>query len=296
MKEIRLVILVILTGFLNSSCRELVQDEFPEFENSVTVNTIIAAGDSVKVYLAYTDELNENPLETIENADVTMYNQAGDDIAFTHSGNGEYLSDYIAQVNDSLHLTVFVPGKDVVNSFCVVPQPIEIHDADVEPFGWVDEEGVVSPLVHIKIKNDPNKEMYGVVYASIYFKTLCYFESPDYYEDPYYLDTCYRLAEGYKAIGTIDNINESGEFLERELGIIRGSSYPHDMISLAFQVKLRTVDYNYYTYLNSIGAYEVGRYPNFSNTYVMPVNLYSNIQDAYGIMCSYSEYETDTIF
>ncbi|MFP4663255.1 MAG: DUF4249 domain-containing protein [Bacteroidales bacterium] len=262
------------------------QDEFPEFENAVTVNTIIAAGDSVKVYLAYTDELNENPLETIENADVTMYNQAGDDIAFTHHGNGEYLSDYIAQANDSLNLTVAVPGEEIVTSSCVVPQPIEIHDASVEPFGWVDEEGQSCPLLRIKLKNDPNKDMYGVVYAKVYVER----HPPQY--DPYYY-----TEQGYTQIGTINNINESGEFLEKELGIIRGSSYyPHDMISMAFQVKLRTVDYNYYTYLNSIGAYEVGRYPDFSNTYVMPVNLYSNIDDGYGIMCSYSEYETDTIF
>ncbi|MFP4664445.1 MAG: DUF4249 family protein, partial [Bacteroidales bacterium] len=274
LKIVLLAVVPLVTGILFSSCRELVQDEFPEFENTVTVNTIIAAGDSVKVYLAYTDELNENPLETIENADVTMYNQAGDDIAFTHHGNGEYLSDYIAQANDSLNLTVAVPGEEIVTSSCVVPQPIEIYDSSVEPFGWVDEEGEASPLVHIKVKNDHNRDIYGVVYARIYFETPCYLESPDYYEDPYYLDTCYRLAEDYKAIGTIDNINETVDFLEKEFGLLR-SYYSSDMISMAFQVKLRTVDYNYYTYLNSIGAYEIGRYPDFSNTYVMPVNLYS---------------------
>ncbi|MDA3798464.1 MAG: DUF4249 family protein [Kiritimatiellae bacterium] len=288
-------IILIALGILLSSCRELVQDEFPEFENTVTVNTIIAAGDSVKVYLAYTDELNENPLETIENAEITMSNQNWDNISFTHQGDGMFISDYIAQINDSLHLTVSVPGEDVVTSSCVVPQPIEIQYANVEPYGWVDDEGVASPLVHVKIKNDPNREMYGVVYARIYFKTPCYVESPDYYEDPYYLDTCYSLAEDYEVIGTIDNINETGEFLEKEFGRIR-STYYSSMISMAFQVKLRTVDYNYYTYLSSIGAYEVGRNPNFTNTYIMPVNLYSNIEYGYGIMCSYSEYETDTIF
>jgi hypothetical protein len=263
-----------------------VQDEFPEFENTVTVNTIIAAGDSVKVYLAYTDELNEKPLETIENAEITMSNQNWDNISFTHQGDGMYISDYIAQVNDSLHLTVSVPGEDVATSSCVVPQPIEIQYADVDPYGWVDEEGVVSPLVHIKIKNDPNKEMYGVVYARIYVER----DPPQY--DPYYF-----TSQDYRPIGKIDNINNQSQFLEKDLGIIRSSSYyPGDMTSIAFQVKLRTVEYNYYTYLNSIGAYEVGRNPNFTNTYIMPVNLFSNLENGYGIMCSYSEYETDTIF
>jgi hypothetical protein len=53
-----------------TACRKLVQDEFPEFENKITVNTLIGAGDTVRLYLAYTDELNENPLEIIENADI----------------------------------------------------------------------------------------------------------------------------------------------------------------------------------------------------------------------------------
>ena len=206
----KIYIIIAFLGVLFSSCRELVQDEFPEFANKVTVNTIISAGDSVRIYLAYTDELNENPLETIDNADVTMYDQTGALIDFTYLGNGEYISGYIAREKDSFNLSVAVPDKDFVTSTCVVPQSIEIADADVEPYGWVDEEGIASPLVHVKIKNDINKAIYGVVYARIYFEVP---SGPT--------TTGYIIAQDFRPIGTIDNINEYGEFIEQELGIIR---------------------------------------------------------------------------
>jgi len=252
-----------------TACRKLVQDEFPEFENKITVNTLIGAGDTVRLYLAYTDELNENPLETIGNADIIMNNQNHDQINFTHIGNGEYISDYIAKENDSLSLEVIVADKDIVTSSCVVPKSTEIIDADIDPYGWVDEEGVASPLVNIKIKNNPSKAIYGVVYAKTY--------------------------KVYKPIGIIDNINEYGDIIEKEIGIV-STGYSSSMNSMTFQLIFRTVDYNYYTYLNSIGAYEVGRNPNFTNSFIIPSNLYSNIKGGYGVMGSYSEFETDTIF
>jgi len=65
--DIKLIaVAVMLIGILFSSWCELVQDEFPEFENRVTINTIIASGDYVKVYLAYKDELNETRLKPSE--------------------------------------------------------------------------------------------------------------------------------------------------------------------------------------------------------------------------------------
>lgn len=103
------------------------------------------------------------------------------------------------------------------------------------------------------------------------------------------------MAEDYKPIGIIDNVNEYGDFIEKKTGIVRTSN-SSAMISMAFQLIFRTVDYNYYTYLKSIGAYEVGRNPNFTNSFIMPSNLYSNIKGGYGVMGSYSEFETDTIF
>lgn len=282
MREI--IIIIVLIGLLNSSCRKLVQDEFPEFENKITVNTLIGAGDTVRLYLAYTDELNENPLETIGNADIIMNNQYNDQINFTHIGNGEYISDYIAQEKDSLSLEVAVADKDIVTSSCVVPKSTEIIDADVAPYGWVDEDGLASPLVNIKIENNPSKAIYGVVYAKIYFEEP---SGPN--------STWYIVAEDYKPISIFDNVNEYGDFIEKKIGIVR-TRKSSAMISMAFQLIFRTVDYNYYTYIKSIGAYEVTRNPDFTNSFIMPSNLYSNIKGGYGIMGSYSESETDTIF
>ncbi|MDD4218386.1 MAG: DUF4249 family protein [Bacteroidales bacterium] len=285
---------IIFLCLLCSSCRELVQDEFPDFENTVTVNTLIGAGDTVKVYLAYTDELNGNPLEIIENAVISMSNQNLESIIFTHQGKGLYVSNFVAQVSDTFNLSVIVPGEDVVTSSCVVPEPIEIIDADLDPYGCVNDEGVAIPLAYVKIRNNFDNAFYGVVYFKSYVK------EPRISEDlnnpgSYTVDTVYVLNSDYKAIGTIDNINELGEFLEKEIEVFKLFD-SNRIISVAFQVKLRTVDYNYYSYINSIGAYEASRYPNFSSSYIVPSNLFSNIENGYGIMGAFSEFETDTIF
>ncbi|MDD2635997.1 MAG: hypothetical protein PHW82_10910, partial [Bacteroidales bacterium] len=211
---------IIFLCLLCSSCRELVQDEFPDFENTVNVNTLIGAGDTVKVYLAYTDELNGNPLKIIENAVISMSNQNLENINFTHQGKGLYVSNFVAQVSDTFNLSVIVPGEDVVTSSCVVPEPIEIIDADLDPYGCVNDEGVAIPLAYVKIRNNFDNAFYGVVYFKSYVK------EPRISEDlnnpgSYTVDTVYVLNSDYKAIGTIDNINELGEFLEKEIEVFK---------------------------------------------------------------------------
>lgn len=289
------IYIILILSVLFTSCRELVQDEFPPYENRVTVNTIISAGDTIKVYIAYTEELNENPLTVIDNAIIKMHNQHLDDIHFIHQENGLYISDYIANVNDTLNLTITVPNKDAVTSSCVVPKPIAVHYADVDPYKWVDDEGIASPLASVKIKNEINNQILGVVYARIYSKEKKYTLDTTASELDYFADTIYRLDQDYIPIGTIDNINNTKEYLEYDFGVMK-DYHSSSTMGFAFQIKLRTVDHNYYTYLNSIGAYEVGRHPDFSNSFIVPTNIYSNIENGTGIMCSYSEFETDTIF
>lgn len=289
------IIHFIILCFSISSCRELVQDEFSQFEIIVTANTLISAGDSVKISLSYTDELNENPLESIENADIKMTTQNHSDISVIHQGGGVYISDYIAQPKDTVNLTVLIPHKDVVSSTCVVPEAIDIFDADVDPYGSIDDEGTAASLAYVKVKNRFDIPIYGVVYIRTYTDELRYSIDLDNPEATYSIDTVCVMQEDYKVIGTIDNINNYGEFLEKELKVTR-EFYSSNTISFAFQLKLRTVDYNYYTYINSIGAYEVGRNPDFTNSFIAPINIYTNIENGYGIMGAYSEFETDTIF
>lgn len=280
MKQI--IVVIFILGTIFSSCRKLVQDEFPVFDKEITVNSIISADDSVKLHLSYTAELNQTPLETIGDADITMINQNDECIYFTYQGNGVYSSEYIARENDSLTLTVVVSGKDTAKSSCVVPKSIPIMDVKIDSYGWINDEGDASPLAHIKVKNNLTKSIYGVVYARMYV------------ENSWNPNTI-QLDNDYKPIGTFDNNNNNNEYIRQSFGIIK-TSLSGSNTSQAYQILIRSVDYNYYTYINTLKANEFSKYIDFTNSFIVPTNIYSNIENGYGIMCSYSQSETDTIF
>ena len=55
------------------SCRELVNDEFPDFTSVPTVNSILVAGEPAIIQVSIAGKLDTNKIVLVNNAEVLLY-------------------------------------------------------------------------------------------------------------------------------------------------------------------------------------------------------------------------------
>lgn len=279
MKRYLLKFYIILIISFNSSCRELVQDEFTEFNNIITVNSIIKANDTINLYVSLTDELNNHQLQSVDNAEIKMYNQDSILIIFFHTENGLYISDYVAQENDRYDLKIEVPNFGVVSSNCIVPEFEKLYNVNLNGYAWINDEGRINPEVSFSVLNNQSiDKYYEAIIKSFRRNSLT--------------DTVYYLYNEF-SIGLFDNILENNDTINKKIKFQRGWD---ESELYSFQLILRSVDYNYFQYANSYYRYQETRFPSFSNTSIIPINLYSNITDGYGIMGTYFQCESNILY
>ena len=260
-------IIIIGLILLCSSCRELVQDEFDSFENKICVNSILSTDKPVNIHLSTTDELNDCALAYLEDAVIEMYNQDSIFLNFTYSGDGQYSSDYSVKEGDVFNLKI-KNANESIGSSCEIPEHAEILDFYVNKNAWVDETGHLQPEAHFTIKNQTGESQFYEAYVIIYDSTASYVE------------------EEYPIL-YFDNEGESENTITKDVKIeMQSFSYPP--IAYKYELIIKSLDRNFYEYINSIEDYLPGRYPNFSSISIVPLNLYSNIENGYGIFCGYS--------
>ncbi len=67
-------------------------------------------------------------------------------------------------------------------------------------------------------------------------------------------------------------------------------------LEYAYVLELRTISVEYYQYMQSLKLYEDGRFPAFDIGSTAPYNLYSNVENGYGIFAAYASTFSDTLF
>jgi hypothetical protein len=249
-----------------------VQDEFNNFDNKITVNSILIQDECAQLHLTLTDELNPSELLNISNAGIEMYNQDSALLNFNYIENGTYISDYIVKENDFFKLEVFT-DNDCVSAECLIPNKPEILDFYVNENGWADNEGRLQPQVNFTIPNSTSKEHYFEAYILIYNETA------DYVNEEY-------------PVLYFDNVGINADSLTKSVKIQHHSfSYPPEKHK--YQLIIKSVDRNYYQYVKSLDDYDLSRYPDFSNSSIVPTNIFTNIENGYGIFCGYSQAISD---
>lgn len=270
----KLLLICIPIFLINSSCRKLVQDEFVDFDNKISINSILIQDEYAQLYISLTDELNASELLNISDAGIELYNQDSVLISFNYAENGIYVSNYIVKENDRFKLKV-TTDNDLITAECSIPEKPEILSFFVNENGWVDNEGILQPKANFTIPNNNSKELYFEAYILIYDETAdnVIEEYPILYFD--------------NAGMNVDEISKSVK--------IQHHSYSYPPQKHQYQLIIKSVDMNYYNYVKSLADYNLSRYPDFSNSSMVPSNLFTNIENGYGIFCGYSRTFSDII-
>lgn len=284
----------LLILFINSSCRELVTDEFPDFPLVPAVNSILIAGKPLKVHVSLAEKLDTNQLTVVSNAAVSLYIEGDFAENLIHDENGIYISSSLIEPGKSYKLDVNVPGYETITCSEILPPPSPILNIVHNNNAGKDEEGMIYPSVTVSFKTNPSENQY----FEILIRTL---------------NNRYESTATQKKITDPVLLNEGLPLTIFSNEMIRDSVYamtinyftgsagfsgdePYHTSLFPLIIELRSCSADYYNFVKQKYLYEKGRFPEFLAASTNAFPLFSNVPGGYGIFAGYSVVVSDTLF
>ncbi|MCD6345824.1 MAG: DUF4249 family protein [Bacteroidales bacterium] len=281
-------LLIIGTTLLSqTSCRELVQDEFQDFTPVPTINSFIMADSIIKLNISLADKLDSFPLTTVENAEVDLFVDGEFEENLSSEGNGWYYSTSNAIAGSGYNCKVRIEGYDDISCTDSIPLPDSILNIEHILNAGKDEEGLSYPAVKVTFSNETNSNRYYQLIINIYKYEIWRTAYMKDIVDPV------LLSEGLPLM-VFSNERIEGDSYTMTINYSTGSygstnHEPTRMHLYPFVIELRSISYDYYLYLRQLYLYEKGRFPEFGEGTSGVFPLHSNIENGHGIFAGYSK-------
>lgn len=284
LKNIVTLLLVLLT----ISCRDIVQDEFPDFRETPVINAFLVSDSIISVHLSFTGKIDNDKLQVIENANIDLFKNNTFIGKLEYDSGGVYISDAVAEAGNDYRIEVHVPGFDRVTARDIIPEPDEIINITHVKKAGKDEEGHFYPAVKLTFTNN----QVGVCYYEIVINYIDY--GRQYPAELIEISDPVLLNEGIPLALFSNKLIPDGIY-EMTLNYTTGSSGFDGMNLYPLVIEFRTVSYDYYRYKQMLYLYELGRYPDNILSTTSVTTPYSNASGGYGIFAGYSVFRSDTI-
>lgn len=275
----RSFLFILLMSFLVQSCRELVTNSFDDFENAITLNAYMAADSIITINVSQTQKMGGDVIEYLEDAQVKLL--VNDSLLEQpYLANGNYSAGHKAQSGHTYYCEV-IYNDECASATCQIPQSPDLREVQLYPEGWLNDEGMPSPLFELTIGNTPGD--------TVYYETFVY----GLFKNIYGNDAHWYIGEE-QSVDLFSNLNE------RDSTFIHQAEFSHysygSNTTCAYIIELRALSKDAYQYLYSYDLYELGRYPEFGAGAVVPYNIYNNVDNGYGIFAGYSAVLSDTLY
>jgi len=287
------ILLIVLIGgqFYFSSCRKLVQSDFPDFAPAPVVNSFLSADSLLKVHISLASKLDTNELKGLDNAQVQLYVDEVFKELLTSKGNGVFNSTTIVEPLKKYECRVAIPGYETVSCSTSIPKPSHLRDITSIAIAGKDQEGMTYPAVKFTFSNNSAEKQYYEARIRLFGRetgaTLINIVDPvllneglplSVFSNELITDTVYTMTINYFT-GSAGSSNG---------GPTRTNLYP-------FILELRSISYDYYQFARQKFLYDSGRFPEFGLSSNQAFQLYSNVKNGYGIFAGYSSVISDTI-
>ena len=290
------LLLIAIFLFAVSVCYKKVDWTPIEFEKKPIVNSVIKSGNPISVKVSIAVAYSAQTTPEVDNAEVLLFvdNEYLETLAFI--GEGLYQSEHVVQEEREYRCEVTVPGYQTAICSTNIPKHQNIIMINHINKAWVDEEGIAYPAIELTFSNYPDKVVfYQVIITMHRNEDDVEIALLDNVVDPILLgeglpiavfsnqlieDSTYIMTLNYNGMN-VQNHNNTGWVAELN----------------PIQVELRTVCYNYYTFIKQQYLYEqTTSDPIFSVGSTSSYNLYSNVQNGYGIFAGYSSVKSEIIY
>ncbi len=293
MRQLLQLLLVGAIFLSQTGCKELVQDEFPDFSPIPTVNSFLIADSIIKLNISLADKLDSLPLTTVDNADVELLIDGEFEELLQPKGNGWYHSETKAKAGSVYDCKVRIEGYDEVNCSETIPIADSILSIEHILNAGKDEEGLSYPALKVRFSNDQNSLRFYQVVIHLYAYERWRVAYMKDIVDPV------LLSEGLPLL-VFSNEKMEGDSYTMTINY-SGGSYsssnggPRRMTLYPFKIELRSISSDYYHYLRQLYLYEMGRYPEFGMGTSGVFPLHSNVENGHGIFAGYSSFFSELI-
>ncbi len=286
-------IILLLFMFVLSGCREKVYDSFPTFEKVPVLNGFITCDSIVAVHISMATKLEKGFINGAEDAMVHFYEDSGSQIILKNEKEGWYRAQSRLESGHTYHCKVQIPGFTTINASAQIPAKPVLLNLEHIAIAGKDSEGTIYPAIDFTFENIP----YEITYYEAVIRLIGRENSAELISisDPVLLE------EGLQ-IALFSNLSILENTYTMRLNYTTGSASSTGIAGewrtnlYPFVFELRKVSKDYYLHRRSLSIYETGRYPNFTLSGIPIFNVYSNIENGYGIFASYSSILSDTIY
>ena len=291
MRAYSLLLFSLLTLY---SCRELVQDEFPDFAPVPTVNSILVAGEPVIIQVSIAGKLDTNKIVLVNNAEVLLSVDGQYRETLTYSDEGIYFSSVVVEPNKTYHCEVNIQGFPTVTCTDSIPEAAVISDIIHINKAGKNEEGLTYPAIKFTFTNNPTVKQYYEVVIRLISHGSEKLATLERITDPLILSEGLPIALFNNSLISGSGYSMTINYSSGEYSSVNGQSPQAELYPLI--IELRSVSSDYYKFVKQKFLYEQGRYPEFLAASVTAFPLYSNVKGGYGIFGGYSAVQSDTIY
>lgn len=284
----------ILACLILFSCRELVTDQFADFDAKPVVNAFLVEGATFKVNVSLAEKLDTNKLAYVDDAAVELYIDGHFAEKAEYDDLGWYFSDIVIEPSKTYKCNVSIPGFEAVQCEQTLPPKPVIVDVTHINISGKNEEGVSYPAIILTIENIPGQKQY----FEVQLRSI---------QELGYIRDCgiqpivdqVILNEGLPLpLFSNESIADSVYSLYLNYTTFHSSRKndgPTRTVLYPLVVELRSVSYDYYRYKKQLHLYNEGRYAEGIINSMINTNLYSNVDGGFGVFSSYSYVLSDTI-
>lgn len=286
-----------------SSCIKEVDVNIPDQEILPVVNCIIKSDSIIKLEINSTQPIFENGNTILSDAFILLYSE--DMVIDTLLNNGEniYVSTQRTQDNKKYSLEIDVDGFDLMTGSDIIPEATQIRPLFYRDSVTRDVDGDLISQARIEIiDTDSERNFFELdLNALVFNESTNEFERIDVYFDTNndlvlessgllgsYPDTVVFTDDLFNMETYTMNINYGGIYYLFDTGVEQISFY--DLI-----IEVRSVSENYYNYKKTLITHQETQEGDVWNGVGEPLNVFSNIDNGYGIFAGFSKV-TDTIY
>lgn len=274
-----------------TSCTKVVDIDLPDHDSKLVINSLFTRGERININIGRSASINSGIPPGIYDSDINIYRESNL-VESVRTSDSIYSTSFGPVENGNYSIEVSSPGFETVRASDSMPTKTVLSNLEYTDKEWVNDWGEEFKLLKLSfIDSDENHNYYEI-------KLLKRYLTKNYRTSEYYYRT-----ERLGIDGTPDPIlEEAWQYFNETGGLVFDDTKFNTMqcnLEIFIEVpnngadeyeiivELRSLSENYYNYKKQLGIYLKTVYEDILEGNSEPINLYSNIENGYGIFAGY---------
>ena len=279
--------------FILQNCTKVIEIDIPQDNPRQVLNCLFTENKPFKVRLTKSVGMLDDFSTPIDNATVVLY-ENNIAVETLNYANSYYTSQLTAQPNKNYKISSSATGFEQINAQNTIPAPPIITNVSLIEEAYFDTtlEGFFGQL-NIIIEDDIVQNNYYEleIIRTYYFMNgneeeyIVGLTGIEFCSDPIIMNEIDEQSISKGLVFTDESFN--GTSSELQFDFI--NHYNDDDTPISYKVVLRSITEDYYRYKKRLNKHTHFREGEIWDVLIEPIQMYSNIEEGYGIFAGYNE-------